>query len=76
MFYHYYTNLFQRRPLFHSEAVHLADRRWSLLLRDHLWRSIFRGGSIKKTAYDKCPFSEVVMLREPSLKMDIQRQFF
>jgi len=36
--------------------------------------SIFRGGSIKKTASEMGPSSGVVALRELPLKMDLQRR--
>jgi len=37
--------------------------------------SIFRGGSIKKTTSEIGPSSGAVALREPPLKMDLQRRF-
>jgi hypothetical protein len=36
--------------------------------------SVFRGGSIKKTTYEIGPSSGAVALREPPLKMDLQRR--
>jgi hypothetical protein len=37
--------------------------------------SIFKGGSIKKTASEIGPSSEMVALRELPLKMDLQKWF-